>query len=315
MVLQDVENLKFQIFECKEDQYPYKPSNAKTVKQWLTEGRKPKSISSVEYYVMPFKRNGKTQAYAYVCEENTEAFSIEDEQYYRAQHPSKEEIVARRQEEKAKEKIDKRSELLSSIALKADGNVVCFDVETTGFSPAKGDEILQISIVDKQGNILLETYIKPHNKTSWPGASQTNHIYPWTVKDSPYAEQIAPIVAEIFSNADTIIGHNVDFDIRFVEQCFGVPVDKEKVCDTMKIYRSDFSTENTKGKSYSLESAVRDYCPEILNSFLQGAHDSTTDTKATMSVFLKQAEKGKELLSPNVCDMDSSGYDLDEPAM
>ena len=316
MLLEDVLNLKFQMFECSEKSYAYKPGNAKTVKQWVSEGRKPKSISDIEYFIMPFKRNGKLQAYAYVREENTEDFTEEDNVYYRQLHPSKEDLLALKREEKVKEKENKRTKMLMEIAEKSRGNVVCFDVETTGFSPAKGDEILQISIVDKNRDVLLETYIKPHNKTSWPGASQTNHIYPSTVRNAPYSEQVAPLVFEIFSKADAIIGHNVDFDVRFVEQCMGISVNKDIVYDTMKIFRADFSTEDTKGKSFSLESAVREYCPEILTSFLQGAHDSTTDTKATMSVFLKQAEKGKQLSIP-IATMNCEDLDceLDEPAM
>lgn len=315
MEIEEVLQLKFQIRYCSGSDYPKKPANAKTVKQWVSEGRKPKSLSDVEYFIMPFKRDGKTQAYAYVREENTEFFSERDIAYYKEKHPSKEELAERKQEALANEKENIRNAILSDVAEKSKGNVVCFDVETTGFSPAKGDEILQISIVDKRGCVLLETYIKPRNKTSWPGASQTNHIYPWTVKDAPYSEQVAPIIAKIFGDADAIIGHNVDFDIRFVEQCMNISIDKDKVCDTMKIFRADFSTKDTKGKSFSLESAVKEYCPEILSSFLQGAHDSTTDTKATMAVFLKQAEKGNLLLPQENNSFISADYEIDEPAI
>ena len=63
---------------------------------------------------------------------------------------------------------------------------IFIDVETTGLSA--DDEIVQVSIIDNNGNILMNEYCKPINREEWKEASQINNIYPEDVVNcKPYS--------------------------------------------------------------------------------------------------------------------------------
>lgn len=166
---------------------------------------------------------------------------------------------------------------------------ICFDTETTGFSP-EWDDLLQLSIVDEHCNALLSTYLKPQKKSSWPNAMAINHITPQMVKNAPKPYEVAGIVQKLFNEAEVIVGHNVPFDIRFVEANLGVKVDPDKVFDTLSFFKID-----RPGGKHKLIDAVTYYCPEILKDFEQNAHDALADTKATMCVYNAIMERKKSM--------------------
>ena len=107
------------------------------------------------------------------------------------------------------------------------GGIVSFDTETTGLS-SKYDDILQITIAGQDGSILLSTYVKPQNCTSWPEAEKVHHISPDMVKDAPDANKVAKIVRKIFDHADVITGYNIGFDIKMTAARFGYDFQKKE---------------------------------------------------------------------------------------
>lgn len=315
MRAKELEELSFQIrYVERPGEYLLKPYNARTVKQLLADNLKPKNLESIEYFEMPYVRFGKKQAYPYVREENVVPFDEQDYKDMREKQKEKEENRLKIKEEKAKEKVkekakekeDKRVEILRNVAKVFEGNVLVFDTETTGFSPAKGDEILQISITDKYANVLYESYIKPMVKKQWYGSQQVHGITPQMVSNAPSALEVRELIKPLFENADVIVGHNVSFDLRFIE-ALGIKIDNAKVYDTMKIYKADMKSE-----SYSLENAVKEYCPIFYSQFVEKAHNSTMDTCATAKVFEALAQKGKELLNTNEINMLNENSKEDE---
>lgn len=66
-------------------------------------------------------------------------------------------------------------------------NSICFDTETTGLHPngSDPDEILTISIIGRDGSVLLDERFRPTVKTEWPHASAINGIYPEDVAELP----------------------------------------------------------------------------------------------------------------------------------
>ena len=289
----NIESLLGMKFERRQDgkDFPAKPNGALTLRQWLKLGYKPKDESSFEIFKLDY-----CSAYTYIRKENVVPLSAEEIKIVEEAMPSKEKRAELNEARKQKQLQEKKKSVLCSLVQCFNKEIVCFDVESTGFSPKLGDELLQISVVNKYGEVLVDTYLKPHYKKYWPNAEKVHHITPQMVKDAPYPEQIAKNLQKIFDEADIIIGYNVDFDIRFVEHCMNLSIDKEKVMDPMKIFKAD----NSKADSYSLEGAVREYCPEIMEKYISGAHDSKTDTIATMSVFMAQVGRGIDLENNSV---------------
>lgn len=183
--------------------------------------------------------------------------------------------------------------------------VVCFDTETTGFSPVF-DDILQISIVGEDGP-LLSTYLRPAKKSEWPQAMAVNNITPNMVKDAPKPASIAKTVQGLFDSADVIVGHNVPFDIRFVEANLGVTVDSSKVFDTLEYFKKDKPSGHHK-----LADAVDYYCPQAKAQYEKNAHDALTDTVATLEVYkaIMNKERNKHAEQPK--DMDDTALEHDE---
>lgn len=160
---------------------------------------------------------------------------------------------------------------------------IVFDVETTGFSYSS--EILQISIMDINGNAILDTYVCPSHTKEWTQAMAVHHITPDKVKNAPTAMELAPKIRDIFESVDTVVGYNVSFDIRMVKQNFGIDVPNEKIHDLLPVFKQQFPSGGHK-----LNDAVQTYCPEIYEEYSSDAHSSSTDTYATLMVFLKQVE-------------------------
>lgn len=160
---------------------------------------------------------------------------------------------------------------------------IAFDTETTGTNPKK-DELLQITIVDENCNILLETYLKPPTRTSWFHAEKVNHISYDMVKDAPEYDDVRDQIKEIFDNATEIIGYNIAFDIGIVESNLKFNIDRTKTRDLLKEFRAEANKKNVFLPHYRLGDAVDFYCPQYKTEYLENAHDASCDTIATMRV-------------------------------
>ena len=86
--------------------------------------------------------------------------------------------------------LDQSDEFLKIFKFSPD-EIICFDLETTGLDKAN-DEILQLSIIDGNSDVLFDSLIKPAHKKSWAGAEAINGISPAMVKTAPTFEDIKP---------------------------------------------------------------------------------------------------------------------------
>ncbi|MBR2861590.1 MAG: 3'-5' exonuclease [Clostridia bacterium] len=153
--------------------------------------------------------------------------------------------------------------------------VVSFDLETIGFD-SKSDEILQISLIDGNGNILLNSYVKPYRKTEWKYAQQVHGISPETVKNAPYLHTLLPLVRKIFNDAALIVSYNGGFDIRFLIAA-GIDLSCKEHFDVMRHFASQYN----QGKVQKLVSCAQYF------GYNFNAHDSLEDAKATLFCFKK----------------------------
>lgn len=91
---------------------------------------------------------------------------------------------------------------------------VYLDTETTGLDPTA--EILEISIVDHDGSILLDTLVKPRGKID-PGASRIHGITEEMLADAQEWDLVWPQVDSVLKGRYVGI-YNLDFDVRMMQQ-------------------------------------------------------------------------------------------------
>jgi DNA polymerase III subunit epsilon len=94
------------------------------------------------------------------------------------------------------------------------------DLETTGFSPARGDRIVEIGVVRVlgTGEVLREwtTLLDPGRSV---GAGHVHRITAADVADAPSFAQVATEVAALLAGA-VVVAHNASFEQRFLHAEF-----------------------------------------------------------------------------------------------
>ena len=98
--------------------------------------------------------------------------------------------------------------------------IICIDTETAGFAPpSKGSGICDIAIanIDEDFGIYwkIESLIDPECSIS-PGAMGVHHITDEMVADQPTLSEFMEQYKYPLNEVNVVMGHNVQFDIRFV---------------------------------------------------------------------------------------------------
>ncbi len=173
-------------------------------------------------------------------------------------------------------------------------DLVVIDFETTGIkSPleaiAKGtkhDEVLSVSIIDQDGNVLLHEYCKPKYRKTWAKAQEIHGISPAMVKDKQPFEDIFPKVKDILLRSKLVIAYNIAFELDFL---FGYDVLCDFVggkklreavvwgADPMLMYCGYKGIERWQ----KLTTVAKHF------KFKYEAHDSLEDVKATLFCYRK----------------------------
>lgn len=116
--------------------------------------------------------------------------------------------------------------------------VICLDTETTGLDRQK-DEILQLSIIDGDGNVLFDKYFKPLNRRSWAAAERINGISPADVANCKSLIYYKSEIESILLDADVIVGYNImsfDFPMLFNNGIKNEVKTGSVICDVMEEY-------------------------------------------------------------------------------
>lgn len=154
------------------------------------------------------------------------------------------------------------------------------DTETTGIE--MGSEILQLSIIDGEGNTDYNQYFKPEKATSWEGAQKVNGISPEMVADKPCISERLPEIQKIFDNADTIIGYNTPFDIGMLKHA-GINFKPElKHIDVMQDFAEIYGEWSESRQGFKWQKLIK--CAEYYGYDwgTDTAHDSLSDCRATL---------------------------------
>lgn len=149
---------------------------------------------------------------------------------------------------------------------------IFLDVETTGLDSIR-DEILQLSIIDGAGNVLLNRKYKPARVTAWPDAQKIHHISPSDVSECrPIVEDLKEIQS-ILDHAHRVYAFNAPFDFGFLGR-LGLHIDAERGYDTMLLFAMKYHGSKFVKLTEASAEVGYEYRP----------HDALADCLATMHV-------------------------------
>ena len=92
--------------------------------------------------------------------------------------------------------------------------VLFFDLELTGVY--EHDEIISISILNGNGELIMDTLVKPSHTKKWKKTEKIHGITPDMVADAPYLKELTPRIKEIFENADVLIAYGISTDFSHI---------------------------------------------------------------------------------------------------
>lgn len=158
---------------------------------------------------------------------------------------------------------------------------ICIDVETTGLD-IKSDKIIEIAAVKFKSGKIVESFtrlVNPNKKIPYFITNLTG-IKNSDIEGKPTFEEIGKEFVE-FIGKFPIIGHNVSFDIDFINQeldnVYNV-YDNEFICDTYQLSRIFLFDIN----SFKLQSLCSHFCIDINN-----AHRAEDDAIITGLLFIE----------------------------
>lgn len=161
-------------------------------------------------------------------------------------------------------------------------NPVYLDTETTGLE--RSDEIVEISIINDEGETLLETLVKP----SKPIPAQATGVHGISNADVQNARSwpiIWPQVREVLRDRLIVI-YNAEFDLRLMQQSYTIYKlpwkEKLNTFDLLKLYaefRGDWDSSRRSYRYHSLAAAGKQCGISLPN-----AHRATADTLLTRAL-------------------------------
>jgi DNA polymerase-3 subunit epsilon len=159
---------------------------------------------------------------------------------------------------------------------------VYVDTETTGLD--RTDEIIEISVIDDDGQVLLETLVKP-SRSIPPDSTRIHGIRDADVQNARSWPAVWPLVrGALFGR--TIVFYNEDFDMRMMQQSHRVYrldwKERFKTYDLMKLYAEFRGEWDTRRRSYRYHSLAN--AGVQCNITLPNAHRTTADTLLTRAV-------------------------------
>lgn len=275
----------------KEDPY----CDSKTVNQWKAEGRAINADALGELMWHNGLRQGSGYYYTvgdthpatpeelelWRCERREKARKYRNNARLKAER----ERLAAERERKMEKKMEKlRQEKLRGLRDVDREQIICLDVETTGLHPGD-DEILQLSIIDGNGEVLFDEYVKPKTHTEWKESQEIHGVSPEMVANCQCIDKHVSRLNEIFAGASLIVGYNSDsFDLSFIRAAGVTVPDGIRTFDVMLEFAPIYGEWNERLQDYrwqKLSTCAAYYGYDSNGSF----HDSLEDVRATLHCF------------------------------
>ena len=161
---------------------------------------------------------------------------------------------------------------------------IILDTETTGLRPGEGHKIIEIAALEIIDFIptgkTYHQYINPERDV--PQTSTDIHgITSDFLYDKPTFNKVADEFIQFVQN-DTIVAHNIDFDIGFINyelQSCGKPSLNNKKVDTVTIAREKFP-----GQGVSLDALCKRFS---IDNTQREKHSATLDAELLAKVYIE----------------------------
>ena len=166
--------------------------------------------------------------------------------------------------------------------------VLFFDLELTGFYDH--DEILSITIMNADGEMVMDTLVRPVKKKKWKNTEKIHGITPDMVTDAPTMEELIPSLRRIFDEAENIIAYGVSTDYSHIKYIYSSS-EQEAFHKKIRCCANEFVRYAHEHRPDVQHASLTDAmsCFDIQWDGI--AHTSTADTIACMKVW--------EVLFPN----------------
>lgn len=165
-------------------------------------------------------------------------------------------------------------------------NFYVIDTETSGIG--KGDEVVQIGVIDKYGEVVLDTLVKPTK----PLSQKVISIHGITNERLASAPQLEDLYTDLSIKlaGTALIAYNMDFDWRLLQQTFSMrklPIFRsgERHC-AMKSYAKYRGVRGKYGYKWHKLGVAASY--EAIQ--VKDAHTALGDVKMTLALLQKIAE-------------------------
>lgn len=166
--------------------------------------------------------------------------------------------------------------------------VLVLDTETTGLGETA--EILQFSAMWGDGKEAMNQYIRPVHSPSWPEAEAVNHITPEMVADKPTLNDKKADIEGLLNEAGIIVGYNLPFDLRMLEQNGIKLPDKRKYVDLMIPFAAVYGEWNDYFEDFKWQKLIT--CARYYGYQGGGWHDSLEDVRATLFCYKEMLKRG-----------------------
>ena len=190
---------------------------------------------------------------------------------------------------------------------------ICLDVETTNKDPNTA-EILQLSIIDYNGDVLFNEYIKPDKAMLWPEAEIIHHISPFQVMEKPHLNFYYDKLKNIFEKAELIITYNGDhYDIPIIVK-YGFPELRDKLSyDVMLEFAPIYGAWDDYHGSYTWQKLS--VCADYYGYENSGAsfHNSLEDARATLYCYKMMVYRTEQVMADS--NIQQNQLDFSELAM
>jgi DNA polymerase-3 subunit epsilon len=170
-----------------------------------------------------------------------------------------------------------------------EGHCVILDTETTGLNRDRDDEPVQIAVIDWDGNVLLDTLVKP----SFPIPADSTRIHGITdemVKDAPTFADIQDKFIEAIRGKHVVI-YNADYDrgiLSNVAKGDLLRIHAGVVSCAMNRYAQFYGDWNDYHGSYRWQSLINACGQQGIE--VTGEHSALGDCKLTLALMRKMAE-------------------------